>query len=149
MPTARQDCGVRDDLEHLLKCAGMGEPPGDDEDKRIQFFVESARCSYDVNPGYPVPIIPEDGVEVTLLQCSDSEKEGDEIQALEYEDDTEGRNPQVYLLGTPAIDASGERENELIQKNKKMEKEKKIDWLGGKAHGWPASTLYTRGDVYN
>ena len=69
----------------------MGEIPTieEEEEDRIAFLVELARRAYNVNPGFPVPIYPEEGGELTLHPQSDSEEEGD-TQGLAFEDDEEG-----------------------------------------------------------
>ena len=79
LPTICQYCGERDSLDHLLKCVNMGEPPLHDEDDLVLYLAELSRRAYNVNPGYPVPLLQGDGVEISLQFWSDSEgEEGEE-----------------------------------------------------------------------
>ena len=69
----------------------MGEPPLHDKDDLVLYLAELSRRAYNVNPGYPVPLLRGDGVEIGLQFWSDSEgEEGEEDEAqseLSFEDD--------------------------------------------------------------
>ena len=93
LPTECQYCGGVDSLEHLIECVSIGAVPESCEEVvLVEYLAELARRAQNVNPKYPVPIIPRDGVEIALLNPSDSEgDEGEEgpEHCLDFENDLE------------------------------------------------------------
>ena len=88
-PTVCQYCGGRDSLDHLLGCVNIGDAPLGDEDDLVLYVAELSKRAYNVNPGYPVPLLQGEGMEIDLLLGSDSDtaSERDDEVGLDFEDD--------------------------------------------------------------
>ena len=65
----------------------------DEEGTLVDFLTELTKRAYNVNPMYPAPMVPGDGLEVHLMQHSDSggeeEDAGGGVPSLDFEDDEE------------------------------------------------------------
>ena len=105
LPTVCQFCGQVDSLAHLIECVNIGViPAGDDEEAQemqISYVMELALRANNVNPKYPAPLIPGDGVEISLLVPSDSEdeNEGAPEHRLDFDDDRERPLDHAELAG--------------------------------------------------
>ena len=117
LPTICQYCGQVDSLSHLIACVNIGDVPRGDEDELRDYLVELSRRANNVNPNYPVPQVPGDGVEICLVQHSDSEDEGMEEcdPQLDFEDDSVLPIDLVGLATNEETGAGGGREHPDVQ----------------------------------
>ena len=94
LPTVCHYCGGMDSLAHLQRCVNIGDMPlGTDDESKIHYLVELTKRACNVNPGLPEPFVPDEEVDLTFPQQSDSEGDGDPLE-LAFEDDAmEGTPP--------------------------------------------------------